>query len=999
MKTVYKSPTTIHVFSFSVDDPFLFPSIPPQDPTIIRTQVDLQGWAIEALSPSTTQLTLLEQSDPKGWSNKTSIPQSMISALAGVGEFVIKCGGPPVVTRLAGAKANAMKYDHEKGTFRVEYEGSDNRRGPTSPDNLANEPASPTNSRAMHSIECEIRCDMDTWASALDVVVDPPPHSVSALRRHRLSAGGGGLWLTLTHDALFAVDERLLVIVRRGPMGSGKDKGIVMVNGARVTVDVEELPEQEIKALAKRKRIKPLRIPLDQPPVVGVIRRRRAEWDADGESIHSSESTVTGSTPPEPLESSKPLSTWLSAPKFSSPLVSLWSTAVESATTTTQQAVAAMAPGDGVAPSASRAPMQYAAEALQWMQDLQCGPDAKEGWTLVSSGVIPVHRKLLTDISPIVPVHKGEKVIEGVSAEEVASVVTNYECRKQWDARFASASTLERFGARCHTSFMVSKGGFPFRDRGFFLASIMARSKLPVSSLDLTPGEPSPSQDRSVIFCASASFSSESVASFSPSKYNPYALPVGRVYIDGWMFETLDPYTKENYAIPSTRCIRVVAVDYAGSIPVAVNSLINSALPKSILAVETYLKGNSPMPYIRLPTAGVLLAEQKGGTGVSAPSWRLRKKDDNRMLINSTFNPSNRTHCSHVLLTMANIVTSGRIDDVTPRPGRMGPPLSTAPDAQTNISGEVSASPSTSSSSPSRRRTSSASVRSASAELKSSSSAFTLKGEIKHSTDLLVAEIVVDSKLYPECYEVLITSRPRENTKFISLETSGDLDSSTDSTSSDLPISSSIYTIPASPLHSSGLNADRPPRHLVRLTLPTAQYQVSTVKDPLTGETRSAPPKPQWFTDLHERGFLVRVEIKPAVTSALGSKSGAVVKVCGANIGIAGEKESLTALGRDELQDDRVSRMPVLQRSVSIALTRKPLLTHVARFADDEDSFPDELKVPLSRADDLIDSGAIVPTIDIDEDPKAPEESEPKREKAENGLPVVSLLAKNVQLL
>jgi hypothetical protein len=57
LKTVYKSPTTIHVFSFSADDPYLFPSIPPQDPTLIRTQVDLQGWAIETLSPSTTQLT------------------------------------------------------------------------------------------------------------------------------------------------------------------------------------------------------------------------------------------------------------------------------------------------------------------------------------------------------------------------------------------------------------------------------------------------------------------------------------------------------------------------------------------------------------------------------------------------------------------------------------------------------------------------------------------------------------------------------------------------------------------------------------------------------------------------------------------------------------------------------------------------------------------------------------------------------------------------------
>src|ERR1700742_2001164 len=84
LKTVYKSPSTVHVFAFSADDPNLFPNIPPPDPTTIRTQVDLQGFAIETLSPTTTQLVLLEQSDPKGWTNKTSIPQQMITALAGV---------------------------------------------------------------------------------------------------------------------------------------------------------------------------------------------------------------------------------------------------------------------------------------------------------------------------------------------------------------------------------------------------------------------------------------------------------------------------------------------------------------------------------------------------------------------------------------------------------------------------------------------------------------------------------------------------------------------------------------------------------------------------------------------------------------------------------------------------------------------------------------------------------------------------------------------------
>ncbi|KAH0836854.1 hypothetical protein J3R83DRAFT_8642 [Lanmaoa asiatica] len=564
LKTVYKSPTTIHVFLFSADDPYIFPSLPPPDPSFIRAQVDLQGWAIEALSPSTTQLTLLEQSDPKGWSNKAStIPAQMVGAVAGIGDFVIKCGGPPVVTRLAGARALETRYDHEKGLFKVTYESSEGRRGGLNGLNevsgsmpsataetgasveegtTSNKSAATTTTTDIHTIECEIRCDLDTWASSLDIVIDPPPYSVTALRRHRLSSLGGGLWLTFTHDALFSSDERLLAIVRRGPMSSARDKGVVMVNGTRVTVDVEELSETEIKALSKRKRVKPARVPLDQPPVVNAIRRRRAEWDADGAATPDAnrENTATSSTESskpsslEPLEpkvsSSAGASSWLSAPKFSSPLTSFWSSAVEQATSTTQNAVAVISPASGtgitdsIAPSASKPPMQHVAEALHWLRELQTRPE--EGWTLVSDKGFSVKRKLFPEISSLIPVYKGEKVIEGVSAEEVSSIVASYECRKTWDDRFASATILEQFGAKCHTAFVTSKGGFPFRDRGFLVASMLARSKLPQPvGLDGEVGIGSPAngsgssqETRVVLFCVTASFHPESAASFSPGK-------------------------------------------------------------------------------------------------------------------------------------------------------------------------------------------------------------------------------------------------------------------------------------------------------------------------------------------------------------------------------------------------------------------------------------------------------------------------------------------------
>ena len=112
-----------------------------------------------------------------------------------------------------------------------------------------------------------------------------------------------------------------------------------MVNGAHVSVNTEELAEEDIRALSKRKHVKPLRIPLDQPPVVGIIQRRRTEWDADESSPSNSAETTKPSTP-SPLVLPQPTGTvatsgQLSAPKLSSPLASFWSSAVEQATNTT----------------------------------------------------------------------------------------------------------------------------------------------------------------------------------------------------------------------------------------------------------------------------------------------------------------------------------------------------------------------------------------------------------------------------------------------------------------------------------------------------------------------------------------------------------------------------------------------------------------------------------------------------------------------------------------
>lgn len=912
LTTVYKSPSAVHVFSFSADDPHLFPNVPPALPTVIRTQVDLYGWSIEALSPTTTLITLLEQSDPKGWSNKASIPQQMIATVAGMGEFAIKCGGPPVATRLAGAKATQVKYDHERGQFRIEYAGSASRRAgagtaSSGVDADGSERGLSEGVSQMPLVECELRCDVDVWGPSLDIVVDPPPQSVSALRRHRLSAAGGGLWLTITHDAVFAAEERILAIVRRGP---GREKGVVMVNGARVAIDVEELQEAEVKLLAKQKRSKPVRIPLDQPPVLGVIRRRRAEWDAD--AVGSA--PEAGSTPSTPNLKG-------SSPRFSSPLTKFITMAMESATSTTQQAVAAMSPPtsvvDSIPSSAMKPPMAYALDTLSFMHDLYSRPSS-EGWTLVSDKGFPVHRKLCPEISPSIPVHKGEKVIECVSAEEVAAVLTSYGCRKQWDDRFDSATILQAFGAECHTAFVVSKGGFPFRDRGFYLASLTARS---------SAGD----DRRPAIFVVSASFGAESAAAFRAGAYNPYALPVGRMLLDGWLLETVDPYGTENFAIPSTRCTRLSAVDYAGALPAAVNSMINAALPRTLLAVEAYIKTLAALPITRLPPAGLVLSDKRS-EGVSAKAaWTLRRRDQQRTLVMTSYTPETRTYRSVVVVTLPGTPLGSDKDDVTPRPSRIALSPARADSTERKRKDSVSALPSSprastfGSSRPGPDPAASPRDRSNSRTARTASSAFTLRGEVRPPADLVVAELVLDAKLYADGCQVTVAATARDpKRKFVSLgPSSGSAASGGPADAAALPLAYTLHTLPSSPLHSSGLNADRPTRHLLRATLPTAQFLRATLQDPLTGEVRTAPPKPQWYLDLQESGAVVDVLVEPtadavgkssAEAAGKGKKGGMRFTVGGVVVPVASENDALAGLGRDELTDDRVSKMSVLLR-------------------------------------------------------------------------------------
>jgi len=220
-------------------------------------------------------------------------------------------------------------------------------------------------------------------------------------------------------------------------------------------------------------------------------------------------------------------------------------------------------------------------------------------------------------------------------------------------------------------------------------------------------------------------------------------------------------------------------------------------------------------------------------------------------------------------------------------------------------------------------------------------------GATRWPGNLVVAEIVVDKKMYTEGYEVKVWSRMRKDVRvgqkgdFVSLK-----EKNMSADANVLPLQCAIYAMPLSPMHSSGESGTR---HLVRIVLPTSQIEREVIKDPLTGgggEVRggghvrdtneTGETRPQWWIDLAEGGeAVVWIEVLPSVgvnsssstyanpVNSIKGKKGKkdsgkreVVIVDGKEIGVVDEKEGLTSLGRDELMDDRVGKMNVISRCV-----------------------------------------------------------------------------------
>ena len=577
--------------------------------------MSLQGWSLERLSPTTIHVTLIEQVDARNPAAKT-ITQQMHSVMAGLGETAINSGGPPVIARLNGAKIAASRYDVDSTTLKFTYDPAavrtvtstmkpvqsiasqsanlipedEARRGSETPTVLEEEIAA--------AMECQIRCDPDRWSPCIEVVVDPPPSSFSVLKRHPLMANSG-LWLTIEHADVQAAGSRKVTIsihARPAP-DSIKDKPAVWLNGSLAEMDKLDLSAGEITAMKKQKRSQVTRRSLDQPASVPLLRRRvTAVPDLH---LPEGEATLPEADTPEEVEKPMPETpTWAGS-------VSGWLSSAAGGAKSIM-----ISPAKPSLPSTMPQPFDAAASALERLVKIHLdrfseSTTADDQWLIASrNGNAIVEKKFLPFVSESIPVYRSSRIIQGSSAEDVSAIISSSHHRKTWDAAKLSGITqLASYGEGISLQFLSNKMAFPYKSRAFKTINIVARAE--------TGGPPSPvpnhtsTGDAALIFHAATSNFDMAGLKIKDRDCNPQSLPFGTIILEGWILETLDPYSHDQFPIPSTRCMHVCAVDFG--IPLAMNNVANTALPYRILAVEKLLNAEARLAMVVHPAIGISL--------------------------------------------------------------------------------------------------------------------------------------------------------------------------------------------------------------------------------------------------------------------------------------------------------------------------------------------------------------------------------------------------------
>lgn len=541
-------------------------------------------------------------------------------------------------------------------------------------------------------------------------------------------------------------------------------------------------------------------------------------------------------------------------------------------------------PGSVSATTKSLPPIAYALEALARLQafHVEQGPDflvAPTGWTPVAErGHASVYRKIVPAISEVFSVYRGDKVVEGVTADEMCAALAAVSLRPKWDDRIEKSVTLASYGNGCTTSLLTTKSAFPFKGRVLYTTTVNAQVQVP--SVSAT------SSTSTVRFVASSSFPRPTGSPYADEKLNPQALVEANMLIEGWIMETLDPYSSSTHAIPSTRCTYFSAIEYGGSVPVAFNSMLNSSLPRLMSGLEHLVRNQGPLPRMSRPSFDLKIDGPLGSEGMTDWEWRVADVNPTGSVLVADVDASTSTFAATFLIAKG---AKQAVTTSAARPRAISPHRPTASASRHDLSRASHDSAASSlrhlSSVPNLRHKNSGDLKRIAANPPS-----TPNGKAApptgRATDLVVGEIVLDRKLYPSGYDVAFTSAFSKEERPFALDAPL-------VTSHPLPVAVSVHEMPTPAVFAASLDPTAKRHlHLLRFTLPTSNVKLN--------DDGSPTKESAWYEQLLKRDALVRIEVKGAKE---GTKDAPQVTVQGAKSDIVSLKESQALLDRWEDED------------------------------------------------------------------------------------------------
>ncbi|KAG0233656.1 hypothetical protein BGW41_001408 [Actinomortierella wolfii] len=618
LNTTFISKDAIHYFATSTDDTNLFPMIPPPMSPFVRSEIAVSGWYIEVVPPRGVKIVFIAQAVQSGWAMPGTALSAMTTELplcvAEVVKYLENYGSPPTLVSIRRGRAIGMDYDHEKCSFRLEYvqdsnpvfsgqrqpqqfqqkfqltseshllrrntidfsAGSDSSHVGGGPDGGSQSPS--MSNAPLEKLLAEIRIDARYWAKNgdCDITIDPPPSKVTC---SYVPHDGTGYRIRVEHSSGRAVPAggKVLLMAKK-PTKAGNG---VVVNGVPIKMpEVTRLEEWMPKPETLREKGKDHELTLSM--IDGALSQKGEDEeneDDDGDEEEDDEEEDEDEDEDEDGDSQAKASTDKStkSDKTASP------SSAGKKKADGQQDSTRNFKGDS-----NTTPLEHAQKAMELLQSLQSDPD--DAWSIVSyKGGLTTAKRFVPDrISEQVPVVRGDKVIEGFSLDEVATVIATLGTRAKLDDLYDSGEMLESLGSGCSIFHHVLKSYFPLplpaRDLYFVTATTVL--------------EPDTRCPQVLIVSTSIPYDSETNNTVA-------ARPRAHLHLSAWILEAVDPYSS-SHPIPSTKVTYMIALDLGGAVPQRISGMLQTGFPKAITQLELYLQTHAAPPIVRIPTQMVI---------------------------------------------------------------------------------------------------------------------------------------------------------------------------------------------------------------------------------------------------------------------------------------------------------------------------------------------------------------------------------------------------------